>query len=155
MINPIEFPKGEELSKLIIYDYIRHNKNLDKNDIIKLALKYQLLTKYTSLFAEIELSNKISEEMKLQILGNHNNNNEIINNSELTNHTSEEKSDDTNKINFSEQEKENFVNEKFCINQRDLDLNRNKSKKREENSDNSQEIVKNKSLEQNMEQKQI
>jgi len=154
MINPIEFPKGEELSKLIIYDYIRHNKNLDKNDIIKLALKYQLLTKYTSLFAEIELSNKISEEMKLQILGNHNNNNEIINNSELTNHTSEEKSVDTNKINFFEQEKENFVNEKFCINQRDLDLNRNKNKKREENN-NSQEIVKNKSLEQNMEQKQI
>ena len=154
MINPIEFPKGEELSKLIIYDYIRHNKNLDKNDIIKLALKYQLLTKYTSLFAEIELSNKISEEMKLQILGNHNNNNEIINNSESTNHTSEVKSDDTNKINFSEQEKENFVNEKFCINQRDLDLNRKKKKKREENN-NSQEIVKNKSLEQNMEQKQI
>ena len=92
--------------------------------------------------------------MKLQILGNHNNNNEIINNSELTNHTSEEKSDDTNKINFSEQEKEHFVNEKFCINQRDLDLNRNKNKKREENN-NSQEIVKNKSLEQNMEQKQI
>ena len=37
-------------------------------------MKYQILTDYTSLFAEVELSEKISEEMKLKIIGDKENN---------------------------------------------------------------------------------
>ena len=75
-IIPEELPPGEELSKLIINDYILNNSNLNLNidEKKKLALKYQLLTKYTSLFAEVELSNTINEEMKIIIIGNKENN---------------------------------------------------------------------------------
>ena len=73
-IIPEKIPKGDELSKLIVYDYIR-KKNfsfIEGDKKIKLALKYQLLIESTSLYAEIELSNKINKEMKIQILGNPN-----------------------------------------------------------------------------------
>ena len=39
-----------------------------------MALKYQIFSKYTSLFAEIELSEKINEEMKQKIIGDKENN---------------------------------------------------------------------------------
>ena len=68
-IIPEFLEKGDDLSKLIIYNQIRNNKNLSKEDKIKLALKYQLFIEGTSLFAEIELDEKISSEMKLKILG--------------------------------------------------------------------------------------
>ena len=71
---PIELKEGNELSKLIINDYILHNLDLEEEKILKLALKYQIFTKYTSLFAEIELSDKISKEMKLEMIGNVKNN---------------------------------------------------------------------------------
>ena len=67
-INPVEIQAGEELSKLIIYDYII-NKNLTQEEKTKLSLKYQILTDFTSLFAEVELSEKITEEMKKEIIG--------------------------------------------------------------------------------------
>ena len=51
-----------------------NNSNLDDEEKIKLALKYQIFTKNTSLFAEIELSDKISKEMKEEIIGNKENN---------------------------------------------------------------------------------
>ena len=73
-IIPYEIPKGEELSKIIIYNYLLKNENFDEEKKIKLALKYQILTDYTSLFAEVELSEKISEEMKLKIIGDKENN---------------------------------------------------------------------------------
>ena len=63
-IEPIELPIGDELSKLIIYDYLSKNKNLSNEEKIKLALKYQLFIEGTSLFAEIELDNKITEQME-------------------------------------------------------------------------------------------
>ena len=69
----LQLPDGEELSKLIINNYL-NNSNLDEDDKIKLALKYQVFTKNTSLFAEIELSDKITEEMKKEIIGNKENN---------------------------------------------------------------------------------
>ena len=69
-IIPNEISKGEELSKIIINDYFLKNSNLEKEEKIKLALKYQILIDDTSLFAEIELSKKISEEMKSKIIGN-------------------------------------------------------------------------------------
>ena len=69
-IIPNEISKGEELSKIIINDYFLNNLNLEKEEKIKLALKYQILIDDTSLFAEIELSEKISKEMKSKIIGN-------------------------------------------------------------------------------------
>ena len=73
-IIPEKIPKGDELSKLIVYDYIRKKdfSFIEGDKKIKLALKYQLLIESTSLYAEIELSNKINKEMKIQILGNPN-----------------------------------------------------------------------------------
>ena len=68
-IIPEKLEKGDELSKLIIYNYIKNDNKLSYEEKIKLALKYQILIEGTSLFAEVELDNKISEEMKLQILG--------------------------------------------------------------------------------------
>ena len=68
-MNSEKIEKGEDFSKLIIYNYIITNKNLSNDKKIELALKYQLFTKETSLFAEVELTNKISEQMNLKILG--------------------------------------------------------------------------------------
>ena len=73
-LNPEEIKKGEELSKLIINDYIMNNSDLTEVEKIMFALKYQIFTKYTTLFAEVELSNKIPNEMKLKIIGNIENN---------------------------------------------------------------------------------
>jgi len=72
-IIPMEIENGEELSKIIINKYL-YNQSNDK-ETEDLSLKYQVLTKNTALFAEIELSDKISDEMKIEILGNQNNNN--------------------------------------------------------------------------------
>ena len=60
---------GDVLSKLIINNYIKNNNNLTQEEKIKLSLKYQILIKGTSLFAEVELNGKISESMKSQSLG--------------------------------------------------------------------------------------
>ena len=72
-IIPQEFPKGDELSKLIIYNNILKNSNKDEENL-KNALKYQILYEKTSLFADLELSNQIQEELKLKIIGNKENN---------------------------------------------------------------------------------
>jgi len=73
-IMPEKFEKGEELSKLIIYNYIKNDNNISEEEKIKLALKYQIFMKNTSLFAEVNLSESISEEMKLKIIGDKENN---------------------------------------------------------------------------------
>ena len=72
-MKSLQLSDGEELSKLIINNYL-NKSNLDEENKIKLALKYQVFTKNTSLFAEIELSDKITEEMKKEIIGNKDNN---------------------------------------------------------------------------------
>ena len=75
-IVPNQLPKGEELSKLIIYDNIlkKQLKKYDKENLSN-ALKYQIFYKNTtSLYAELELSNKIEEKMKLKIIGDKENN---------------------------------------------------------------------------------
>ena len=76
-IIPYYLTEGEELSKLIINNYLK-NDNLEKDEI-KLELKYQIFGKNTSFFAEIELSDKVTEEMKEKILGNKGNNQIEIN----------------------------------------------------------------------------
>ena len=68
-INTIEVSEGNELSKLIMHEYLNKNKELNEEEKTKLAIKYQILTDYTSLFAEVELSDKITEEMKKEIIG--------------------------------------------------------------------------------------
>ena len=73
-INALEIPEGNELSKLIIKDYLDKNKNLKEDEKTKIALKYQIFTENTSLFAELELSEKLTEEMKKEIIGDEKNN---------------------------------------------------------------------------------
>ena len=65
-IIPIEFPEGEELIKISMKDNL---KDLSGNEKMDKLIKYQILDESTSLFAEIELSNQITEEMKLKIIG--------------------------------------------------------------------------------------
>ena len=62
VITPNELPDGDELSKLLIYEYIS-KANLSDEEKIKLALKYQIFIEGTSLFAEIELSEKNTKEL--------------------------------------------------------------------------------------------
>ena len=71
-IIPYYLPEGEELSKLIINNYLKNNNLIEEE--IKLRLKYQIFGKNTSLFAEIELSDKVTGEMKEKILENQKNN---------------------------------------------------------------------------------
>ena len=71
-ITPYYLPEGEELSKLIINNYLKNNNLIEEE--IKLRLKYQIFGKNTSLFAEIELSDKVIGEMKEKILENQKNN---------------------------------------------------------------------------------
>ena len=73
-IESEEIQTEEELFKLTMNEYIINNNNLNEEEKTKLALKYQILTDYTSLFAEVELSEKITEEMKKEIIGNEDNN---------------------------------------------------------------------------------
>ena len=61
-MEPIELQPGEELSKLIMYKNLLNQDSEDEK--IKLALKYQIFIEGTSLFAEIELSGKITQEME-------------------------------------------------------------------------------------------
>ena len=68
-VIPENLPVGEELSKLIINNYLNEN-NLEEEKETNMALKYQILRKNTSLFAEIELLNKVTEKIKEEILGN-------------------------------------------------------------------------------------
>ena len=70
-IIPEIIKDGNELMKLIINNYL--TKDLDLKIKEELAIKYQLLTEFTSLFAEIELSDKISDELKSKILDTHHN----------------------------------------------------------------------------------
>ena len=63
-LEPIELPPGEELSKLIIHNYLLNNTSLSEDEKIKLALKYQLFIEGTSLFAEVELSEKNTEKLE-------------------------------------------------------------------------------------------
>ena len=68
-IIPMEIQEGEEISKLIMNEYLYKNKNLDEKEKTELSLKYEILTENTSLFAEINLSEKITEELKTEVLG--------------------------------------------------------------------------------------
>ena len=68
-ILPEKLDDGDELSKLIINKYLLNEIYMDYYEKIKMALKYQILTNNTSLFAVVELNEKIQEELKTEILG--------------------------------------------------------------------------------------
>ena len=63
-LKPFELPPGDELIKLYMYNYLTDKNNkLSDDERIKLAIKYQIFIEGTSLFAEVELSEKISTPM--------------------------------------------------------------------------------------------
>ena len=68
-ILPFELPNGDELSKLIMNNYLVNNEKLSEKEKMKLYLKYQIFYENTSLYAEIELDEKINAKMKKQIIG--------------------------------------------------------------------------------------
>ena len=77
-ITPIEIPEGEEFSKLIYNNLLNSEKLLNEKEKMNLALKYQIFTKNTSLFAEIELSEKVSSQMKSLVIDNKQKNNYLL-----------------------------------------------------------------------------
>ena len=58
----------------MINEYLPENKDLKEEESTNLALKYRIISNYTSLFAELEFSDKVSEEMKLIVIGDKENN---------------------------------------------------------------------------------
>ena len=60
----IKLNEGCELSKLIIGFSLKYDLNEDKNEQIKLSKLYQVLCKYTSLFAEIEGDKSSDNQMQ-------------------------------------------------------------------------------------------
>ena len=70
-ILPEQIEKGTELSKLIVHNYLfGKENNLTDDEKLNYSLKYQLLSEDTSLFAKVDLSETITEEMKLKIIDN-------------------------------------------------------------------------------------
>ena len=51
-----------------MYEYIKKEKNLSEEEKIKLALKYQIFIEGTSLFAEMENSEKTTEAIKHEVI---------------------------------------------------------------------------------------
>ena len=51
-----------------MYEYIKKEKNISEEEKIKLALKYQIFIEGTSLFAEVENSEKTTETIKQEII---------------------------------------------------------------------------------------
>ena len=60
----IKLSEGDKLSKLIIGLSLKYDFMKDKNEQIKLSKLYQVLCKYTTLFAEIEGDKSLDNQMK-------------------------------------------------------------------------------------------
>ena len=61
--NIFNLPEGENMTKIIIDKYLKYDKTIDKNREINLSKEYEVLSKNTSLYAEI--INEKSQEKKL------------------------------------------------------------------------------------------
>lgn len=72
VLVPQVMPKGDELSKLLMNNYLKRYYNMDIESQISRALKYQILTECTTLFIEVKVSDEIPKEVKLQIIGDKN-----------------------------------------------------------------------------------
>ena len=61
----VSLPDGEDLTKLAINSYFNEGRSkLDQNTLVKLSLKYQVLSSATCLFSEVELDEKNTGGMK-------------------------------------------------------------------------------------------
>ena len=56
-------PDGNKLGKIIAYNYFRDNKNILKEEGIKLSKEFGILSDYTAFYAEIESEETITEKM--------------------------------------------------------------------------------------------
>ena len=61
--NILNLNEGDNMTKIIIDKYLKNNSNLDEKTEIKLAKEYEVLSKNTSLFAEI--SSEITQKKQL------------------------------------------------------------------------------------------
>ncbi len=79
--NILELPEGDILSKIIIGNILKNNSDTKINEQeIALSIKYKILSKKTSLFAEIENESKIIGELKkIDLTQKKINNNNYIN----------------------------------------------------------------------------
>ncbi|MBP5700143.1 MAG: VWA domain-containing protein, partial [Methanobrevibacter sp.] len=70
----IKLPEGEILSRIIIGNYLKLKKDLEKEEEIKIAKEYQVLSKNTSLFGEIIGEGGQNELIKVELGKNDQNN---------------------------------------------------------------------------------
>ena len=62
--NIMNLPEGDNMTKIIIDKYLKNNTNIDEKKEIELAKKYEVLSKNTSLFAEIINEKSQQKEIK-------------------------------------------------------------------------------------------
>ena len=71
--NIICLPAGDNMTKIIVDKYLKSNINLDEQTEIKISKEYDVLSKNTSLFAEIENENSQHNKLiKINVLSNEN-----------------------------------------------------------------------------------
>lgn len=120
-LNIKKFSDGDELSKMIIGKILKNNKeNFDEKKEIEIAKKYQILSKNTSLFAELindEINNYSTKLIKVVLIGNESN-------SRLKRIKEEKQQNyrgisigNQNNINNNINKKPNLIKEKEIINQ--------------------------------------
>ena len=69
--NIIYLPDGDNLTKIIIDKYLKTNLDIDEQTEIKISKEYEVLSKNTSLFAEIENENSQQNKLiKVNVLSN-------------------------------------------------------------------------------------
>ena len=62
--NIMKLPEGDNMTKIIIDKYLKNNTNIDEKKEIELAKEYEVLSKNTSLFAEIINEKSQQKEIK-------------------------------------------------------------------------------------------
>ena len=69
--NIICLPDGDNMTKIIVDKYLKTNLNMDEKSEIKISKEYEVLSKNTSFFAEIENENSQQNKLiKINILSN-------------------------------------------------------------------------------------
>ena len=126
-IELITLPKGEELGKLIVDNYLLENKSLDFRTKIKLSKDYKILCSETAFYAEIQNESPIQGNMTT--ITNKNklakNNNNIIE-SETDKEISLDQVPESEIRNIGYENTNNYLN----INWNDAKENKNKKKKK-------------------------
>ena len=123
----IKLPKGEELGKLIVDNYLLENKSLDFRTKIKLSKDYNILCSETAFYAEIQNESPINEKISTITNKNKlatNNNNNIIE-SEDDKEISIEQEPEPEMRNIGYENTKNYFN----INENENYIKENKNKK--------------------------